>query len=106
MAGQNVATVFNAERTLEQALHKISSMRKVLDNPRIIIPRVLLYNDGGFDLSADGKILSACAEYWLPEGVNNAMELLQSQQELEEEEEDQRQRDLVGFSAGGDATPL
>lgn len=32
--------------------------------PRIIIPRVLLYNDGGFDLSQDGKILAACAEYW------------------------------------------
>lgn len=40
------------------------------------MPRALLYNDGGFDVSPDGKTLCACAEYWLPEGVNNAIELL------------------------------
>lgn len=37
-----------------------------------------MYNDGGFDVSPDGKTLCACAEYWLPEGVNNAMDLLAS----------------------------
>ncbi|KAL7489784.1 hypothetical protein ACHAW6_015505 [Cyclotella cf. meneghiniana] len=62
-----------------------SGARKPLRNPRIIIPRVLLYNDGGFDLSRDGNILSACAEYWLPEGIDNAMELLHSQQKIEDE---------------------
>ena len=35
-----------------------------------------MYNDGGFDVSPDGKTLCACAEYWLPEGVNNATDLL------------------------------
>ena len=34
--------------------------------------RALLYNNGGFDVSQDGKTLCACAEYWLPDGVNNA----------------------------------
>jgi len=59
--------------------------KDALWNPRIIIPRVLLYNDGGFDVSQDGKMLSACAEYWLPDGINNAMELLLSQQEYDDE---------------------
>ena len=45
--------------------------------PRTFVPRALLYNDGGFDVSPDGKMLCACAEYWLPEGINNAMEMLQ-----------------------------
>ena len=58
--------------------------KETLANSRILIPRVLLYNDGGFDLSRDGMVLSACAEYWLPEGVNSAMELIQSLQEIEE----------------------
>ena len=35
-----------------------------------------MYNDGGFDVSPDGKTLCACAEYWLPEGVDNATDLL------------------------------
>ena len=59
------------------------------EQPRIIIPRVLLYNDGGFDLSSDGKILTACAEYWLPEGVRSATELLR----MAEEEERRMQRE-------------
>ncbi|KAL7433239.1 hypothetical protein ACHAXM_003478 [Skeletonema potamos] len=61
--------------------------KETMANPRIIIPRVLLYNDGGFDMSKDGKILSACAEYWLPDGVNSAMELIDSLREIEEEAE-------------------
>ena len=40
----------------------------------------LLYNDGGFALSPDGKTLCACAEYWLPDGVDNAMELVQHEE--------------------------
>mmetsp|Transcript_12261 Transcript_12261/g.20315 ORF Transcript_12261/g.20315 Transcript_12261/m.20315 type:complete len:397 (-) Transcript_12261:302-1492(-) len=49
--------------------------------PRTVVPRALLYNDGGFDVSPDGKTLCACAEYWLPDGVNNAMELLNKEQD-------------------------
>ncbi|KAL3804349.1 hypothetical protein HJC23_011277 [Cyclotella cryptica] len=63
-----------------------SETRRPLRDPRIIIPRVLLYNDGGFDLSRDGKIISACAEYWLPEGIDSAMELLHSQQQIEDDD--------------------
>jgi hypothetical protein len=44
------------------------------------VPRVLLYNDGGFDVSPDGRKLCACAEFWLPDGVNSASELLQREQ--------------------------
>ena len=43
---------------------------------RCFVHRALLYNDGGFDVSPDGKTLCACAEYWLPEGVDNATDLL------------------------------
>lgn len=67
-------------------------MKEALDNARTIIPRVLLYNDGGFDLSENGKILSACADFWLPEGINNVMELVESQRQREEEEQDQKQQ--------------
>jgi hypothetical protein len=48
--------------------------------PRTFVPRALLYNDGGFDLSPDGKTLCACAEYWLPDGVDNAMDLLRKKE--------------------------
>lgn len=58
--------------------------------PRTFLPRALLYNDGGFDVSPDGKSLCACAEYWLPEGVNNAMELVH-QEELRYENEQRRE---------------
>jgi len=51
------------------------------NQPRTFVPRALLYNDGGFDVSPDGKMLCACAEYWLPEGVNNAMDLLQREED-------------------------
>ena len=42
--------------------------------PKTFVPRALLYNDGGFDVSPDGKTLCCCAEYWLPDGVENAMD--------------------------------
>ena len=47
-----------------------------------------MYNDGGFDVSPDGKTLCACAEYWLPEGVNNAMDLLASLQDDSDDDDD------------------
>lgn len=56
--------------------------------PRTFVPRALLYNDGGFDVSPDGKTLCACAEYWLPDGVENAMELLYPQQDDDDDDDD------------------
>lgn len=44
------------------------------------MPRALLYNDGGFDVSPDGKTICACAEYWLPDDVDNAMDLLNKEE--------------------------
>jgi len=44
--------------------------------PRTFVPRALLYNDGGFDISPDGKTLCVCAEYWLPDGLNSAVDIL------------------------------
>jgi hypothetical protein len=68
--------------------------------PRTFVPRALLYNDGGFDVSPDGKTLCACAEYWLPEGVNNAMELLHR----EEMNFDADSQDANAEAAGDDKT--
>ncbi|KAL3911930.1 MAG: hypothetical protein SGILL_007088 [Bacillariaceae sp.] len=50
--------------------------RRAISNPRTFVPRALLYNDGGFDVSPDGKTLCACAEYWLPDGIENATQLM------------------------------
>lgn len=47
----------------------------------MIVPRALLYNDGGFDISPDGKRLCACVEFWLPDGVDSAMELVFQEEE-------------------------
>lgn len=52
----------------------------VLKNYRSFLPRALLYNDGGFDLSRDGKKLCGCAELWLPYGVNSAAELIEKEE--------------------------
>ena len=57
-----------------------------------------MYNDGGFDVSPDGKVLCACVEYWLPDGVDNAMELVHNEEVLYEqkskleEQQEQQQR--------------
>lgn len=67
-------------RTLVCFTHGRPPLTFVLPKPRLVVPRALLYNDGGFDISPDGKVLCACAEYWLPEGVNNAMDLLRKEQ--------------------------
>jgi len=48
--------------------------RETLSNPRTFLHRALLYNDGGFDVSPDGKMLCGCAEIFLPHGVKSAME--------------------------------
>jgi hypothetical protein len=52
------------------------------------VPRALLYNDGGFDVSPDGKKICACAEYWLPDGVDNAMDLLETENENDDDDND------------------
>jgi len=52
----------------------------VLKNYRSFLPRALLYNDGGFDISRDGKKLCGCAELWLPYGVNSAAELIEKEE--------------------------
>lgn len=52
----------------------------VLKNYRSFLPRALLYNDGGFDISKDGKKLCGCAELWLPYGVNSAAELIEKEE--------------------------
>ena len=60
----------------------------------MIVPRALLYNDGGFDISPDGKRLCACVEYWLPEGVDSAMELV-FKEEDEKSSKDEVDDDVV-----------
>ena len=81
---------------LEVALHKIyhaspeaqmqahrsisitDSVRDCITNFQMLVPRALLYNDGGFDVSPDGKSVCVCAEYWLPPDFKNAMECYES----------------------------
>ena len=44
-------------------------------------------------MSLDGRMLCGCAEYWLPDGVNSAMELIEKKDELawiEEERKDMK----------------
>eukprot|EP00526_Cylindrotheca_closterium_P007767 CAMPEP_0113634660 /NCGR_PEP_ID=MMETSP0017_2-20120614/18055_1 /TAXON_ID=2856 /ORGANISM="Cylindrotheca closterium" /LENGTH=671 /DNA_ID=CAMNT_0000545383 /DNA_START=210 /DNA_END=2222 /DNA_ORIENTATION=+ /assembly_acc=CAM_ASM_000147 len=81
---------FNLPMTVDrQSRKQFASTRtraRALENPRVFVPRALLYNDGGFDVSPDGKTLCACAEYWLPDGVNNAMELLEYQNDQDEDD--------------------
>ena len=57
------------------------SRRDALTNFRTFISRALLYNDGGFDISPDGKMLCGCAEILLPPGVDSAMELIEKKEE-------------------------
>lgn len=53
---------------------------EVLRNYRTFLPRAILYNDGGFDVSEDGKTLCGCAELWLPFGVNSGAELIEREE--------------------------
>jgi hypothetical protein len=67
----------------QQALNQRNIMiarREIISNPISFVPRALLYNDGGFDVSPDGKKLCACAEFWLPDGVNSVSDLLHREQ--------------------------
>lgn len=86
-----------ALQTFEASTPNAHGRRRAISNPRTFVPRALLYNDGGFDVSPDGKMLCACAEYWLPEGVNNAMELLQGG-------DDDHSDDGVDADNGGDTS--
>ncbi|CAM9203133.1 unnamed protein product, partial [Choristocarpus tenellus] len=54
---------FNLRVTLDRPpeLHALS-------NPRVVLHRTLLYNDGGFDVSSCGRFLCACAELWKAAG--------------------------------------
>ncbi|KAL3932203.1 MAG: hypothetical protein SGARI_004027, partial [Bacillariaceae sp.] len=61
--------------------------------PRTFVPRALLYNDGGFDVSPDGKTLCACAEYWLPDGVENATQLMHQNYYLDDDSSDSESDD-------------
>ena len=72
--------------------------------PRTFVPRALLYNDGGFDVSPDGTTLCCCAEYWLPDGVDSAMELLQ-REELPQEEADEEEMPSE-TDEGSDGDPM
>ena len=38
--------------------------------------RALLYNDGGFDVSADGTKMCACVEYWIEDGIDDKNALI------------------------------
>lgn len=58
--------------------------REVLSNYRTVLKRAILYNDGGLDISADGKHLCGCAEYWLPYGKNSIMEEIDEENEKAE----------------------
>eukprot|EP00592_Proboscia_alata_P008706 CAMPEP_0194358580 /NCGR_PEP_ID=MMETSP0174-20130528/5727_1 /TAXON_ID=216777 /ORGANISM="Proboscia alata, Strain PI-D3" /LENGTH=792 /DNA_ID=CAMNT_0039128923 /DNA_START=48 /DNA_END=2423 /DNA_ORIENTATION=- len=51
-----------------------NSHKRVLSNSRPILTRALLYNDGGLDVSSDGTTLCACAEFWVPDGVDSIVD--------------------------------
>jgi len=79
----------------------LSLKRDALKNFRTFVPRALLYNDGGFDVSPDGKMLCGCAEYWLPDGVNSAMELIEKKEELAwMDEEKNETKNSAGENSG------
>lgn len=84
--------------------------REAISNPRIFVPRALLYNDGGFDVSPDGKTLCGCAEYWLPPDVNSASELLHQVVDDDETEEENEEKgvsiqDSTNSISGNETTP-
>ncbi|GKY92713.1 hypothetical protein MPSEU_000241500 [Mayamaea pseudoterrestris] len=60
----------------------VLKMEVPTSNPRTFLPRALLYNDGGFDVSPDGKSLCACAEFWVPDGFDSAMDLVRRNEVL------------------------
>ena len=83
--------------------------RSVLENPRILTDRALLYNDGGFDVSADGTRMCACVEYFLEDGVDDISDFVAAEAEelaadlfSSEEGEARGGGDCRGARAGGD----
>lgn len=70
------------------------------------MPRALLYNDGGFDVSPDGMTLCCCAEYWLPDGIDSAMELLKREEMPEEPPSDDEDMETDGNDGGAPSTPV
>ena len=54
-------------------------------------------------MSPDGKTLCACAEYWLPEDVDNAMELLQQEERIDDDEsDDDEETEILGSGDSDD----
>jgi activator-of-BECN1-regulated-autophagy protein 1 len=81
-----------------------SLRRDALKNFRTFVPRALLYNDGGFDVSPDGKMLCGCAEYWLPDGIDSAMELIEKKDENAWNEEETRNTTATGAQGEQNST--
>jgi len=75
----------------------------VLKNVRIIIPRVLLYNDGGLDVSYDGKTVCACAEYLLPYGTECVMDMPENRKhdDSDDEDDDEKEEDKMESDSMG-----
>jgi len=73
-------TEFNYFQSTDPEDRRPKPSVEVLKNYRTFLPRALLYNDGGFDVSADGKRLCGCADLWLPFGVNSAAELIEREE--------------------------
>lgn len=73
-------TEFNYFQSIDPEDRRPRPSVEVLKNYRTFLPRALLYNDGGFDISGDGKKLCGCADLWLPFGVNSAAELIEREE--------------------------
>ena len=73
-------TEFNYFQSTDPEDRRPKPSIEVLKNYRTFLPRALLYNDGGFDVSADGKRLCGCADLWLPFGVSSAAELIEREE--------------------------
>ena len=55
------------------------------------------------DVSPDGKTLCACAEYWLPDGVDSVMDLIQGEEEQNRNRDNANAHGNVNESNGEDA---
>ena len=95
--GRCIATDVNGER---------KATRDALKNFKTFLPRALLYGDGGFDVSPDGTKLCGCAEYWLPDGVDSAMELIERKEELAWMEEENARLSAVLDNESSSDRPL
>lgn len=73
-------TEFNYFQSTDPEDRRPKPSVEVLKNYRTFLPRALLYNDGGFDVSPDGKKLCGCADLWLPFGINSAAELIEREE--------------------------